>query len=224
MFSVNLKKKEGRSLYKRELGLKFSEFREGIVLTALNAVKKNAFHTFRDAEEKFMSSSGQVVEELDMKLKKPKIPIWLSKDFITAEHITIATIKNEEINARDNDVKFVSLPKESSIKFNQENQIASQAAIKLYRRVTTKMTAARTIAKQGFFDEIGYLFVNWKSFRCVADQSTVKIQWLNDGSPNKPVEVQTVADSIPSYANNHEGGIDENHITLINRKKQISIV
>ena len=71
LFAVNLKKKDSRLMYKSELGKKHSEFREGIILTALFAAKKNKFNIFRDCDEKVKSEPSL---QTDIKSRKVKIP------------------------------------------------------------------------------------------------------------------------------------------------------
>ena len=90
MFSVNQKKKESRKLYKTVLGIKFSKFRDGIVLTALTAAKNDTFCSFRVADDSQLEASQSKNHSLDMKSKKTRLPSWLLENCVSQDHITIA--------------------------------------------------------------------------------------------------------------------------------------
>lgn len=209
LFAVNLKKKEGRIMYQTKVGTRFSEFREGIVMTALNAAKQNKFNIFRDEA----ISDLKVVS--DIKPRKVRIPKWLQKDFVTKEHISLARIRSEE--TADN-LKRIETNGKASYNGNPDGELGICAATQLYKRLTNKLNSARGTAKAGFFDELGYLFVSWSSFDCKADQNTMKIRWCDSSSPS--LSVKSISDSIPKFNNRIDESSDENQLANIHAKNK----
>lgn len=217
-FAVNLKKKESRLMYRTELGKKFSEYREGIVLTALNAAKQNKFGTFRDSDDDDHRDSK---EQSDIKARKARIPKWLRGEVLNSEHITLARLRSEETadNAKTLDNNGQSVSKIDKFVGNTDGEIAMFAANQLYKRFTNKLTSARMMSKTGFFDELGYLFVNWKSSGCKADQSTVKIRWLYDETDYP--DIKNIPDSIPKYTSRKDGEDEKELKSILTRNKAL---
>lgn len=202
LFAVNLKKKESRTMYKTEVGQRFSEFREGIILTALNAAQQNKFNIFRIEDDLKGEETGGIANS-----RKAPMPKWLAKDFVTTEHISWARMKAEE----------TATPwKIDGLEGNAEVELALSAAHMLYKRLNQKLNSARMMSKAGFFDEIGYLFVDWKSFGCKADQSTLQIRWKRSDSPAEFPDIKSVPDSIPKVATKDNDSVDD--INKMNKK------
>ena len=175
LFAINLKKKEGRVMYKSEIGTRFSEYREGIVLSALMAAKNNSFNIFRAAGETFDASENDQDTHVDMNSKKPQLPAWLKGDAINSKHINDVRLKMEETNGKSSEHNQTPTSAPSS---TIANDTSIAAATQLYKNFTYKLNAARTCVKAGFYDEVGYLFSDWKQFGASADQSTLKLSWL----------------------------------------------
>lgn len=213
LFAVNLKKKESRSMYKTALGQRFSEFRESIVLSALHAAKNNKFNIFRSSED---VTNHDVDVEVDMKSRKARMPKWLQKDFINGEHISYARMRSEETAENGKALDGKSTLKDERFVDGRDRDIALFAATKIYQRFTQKLTTARMMAKAGFFDEVGYLFVDWKSFGCKADQSTLSIRWSSE-VPKEIPDIQTVPNAIPRYTSKKDEDTDEAELSTINR-------
>lgn len=218
LFSVNQKKKESRKMYSTELGRKFSEFREGIVLTALKAAKQNKFHLFRDSDK----SDCNDVEQKDINSSKARIPAWLNNDFITEDHITSARIRTEERadTGKGSDAKMVARVDKFVGDGDANNELATYAATQLYKRFTGKLTSARMMAKSAFFDEIGYLFVDWEEFSCNADQSQLKIQWRAPDDISNIPDIHSIPDATPSYTTKNPVGSDEHALASVHKKNR----
>ena len=211
-FVVNLRRGESRSLYRTPIGKKFSEFREGIVLTALNAAKKNRFNLFRTSD----------TVDVDMKVTKPKMPIWLCNDVVTNDHVTIARIKTEEVTetGKSCEIKGSSFPKEEAAMEGSDSEFAIETCVGIYQRCTQKLKAARTCAKAGFFDDVGYLFVNWKTYGCHSDQSSMRIRWRDNNQRSHNISLVDIPDTILRYTSGQESVNDEDQLAAINRKNK----
>lgn len=218
LFAVNLKKKEGKALYDTQVGVKFSEFREGIVLSALNAAKKNSFCLFRTGNGNEVMSLDDLdgVDRMDMNSKKPKLPTWLQGDFIGPEHITAARMKMEETRNKSEIKNTVVEGRAQEV----SNELASSAAGQLYRMFTTRLNAARMTSKCTFFEEVGYLFIEWKSFCAISDQGTVKFEWVTSEPSDKVRGINCIPDTIPRFMSTKGNGGDEDSIAAINKQNK----
>ena len=212
LFSVNLKKNESRTMYQTELGKKFSEYREGIVLTALKAAKQNKFGFFRD---NMCDGDGDVKQESDIKSRKAHVPKWLQNDNLNSEHIKLARLRCEETgeNARGSKHKAYS---SARVVENPDNELAIHAACLLYKGINAKLNTARMMGRAGFFDELGYLFVDWMKHGCRADQTTLNIRWTSTGDSFKYPDIKSIPNSVPKYTNKRDGKSDEEQIAAIN--------
>lgn len=218
MFAVNLKKGEDRSMYKTELGRQFSEFREGIVLTALNAAKNNNFNMFRQSTK---STTDKHVQQkhVDMKTTKPNLPKWLTKDFVTYEDISLARIKLEETSNKNAELK----PAQASSKdtrSDEDKKLGAAAAYLLYSRFTKVLSSARTTSKISFFEEVGYLFVDWRALGASADQGTLKLSWRNPHMSVKYENIDSVPETSQQYNSDKTGGSEDESMATINRRNK----
>lgn len=213
MFAVNLKKGDGRSMYKTELGQQFSEFREGIVLTALNAAKNNIFNLFRQP------NTTTAYETSCIKTNKPSIPKWLTNNFVTSEDISSARIKLEETSNKNTDLKF-SQRSSNDTRYDEDRKLGVAAAHLLYSHVTKTLTSARTTAKICIFDEVGYLFVDWRALGASADQGTLKVSWLNPEATAKYENLDDVPTTMKRYNGEKETGSGDESLTSINRQNK----
>ena len=217
-FAVNQKKKENRLMYQTELGKKFSEYREGIVLTALTAAKQNKFNLFRSSEDDNDSGDNNGG---DIKSRKVNIPKWLRTDFVTSEHITVARVRTEETaDGKGSDNKSQSSTRVDTFIGDPDGELAVYVASMMYKRFTQRLNSARLMGKAGFFDELGYLFVDWKRFRCKADQSTLKIRWLDEKASSKFPDINSIPDTIPKYTSKQSSSGDEKELASINAKNK----
>lgn len=218
LFAVNLKKKEGRVMYKSELGKKFSEYREGIVLSALMAAKKNSFHIFRSPDDLVQGNEGDHGTGIDMNSKKPLLPAWLKGDFINSKHINDARLKTEETNGKNGEENHVLKFRNPS---NTDEEVPIVAATLLYKKFIQKLNSARMCVKAGFFDEIGYLFVDWKQFGALADQSTMKLTWgRKKNFACKYDDFMAIPESVPCYSSGVGEEDEENQISSTNQKNR----
>lgn len=218
MFAVNLKKGDGRSMYKTELGQQFSEFREGIVLTALNAAKNNIFNVFRQPNTTTAyETSMQGVTCI--KTNKPSIPKWLTNNFVTSEDISSARIKLEETSNKNTDLKFTQRSSNDT-RYDEDRKLGVAAAHLLYSHVTKTLTSARTTAKICIFDEVGYLFVDWRALGASADQGTLKLSWLNPEATPKYENLDDVPTTMKRYNGEKETVSGDESLTSINRQNK----
>lgn len=206
MFTINLRKKENKSLYKTGTGQKASELREGIVLSALVAAQNNSFNAFRVSGDHKDDKSRAEELPVTTKAQKPRLPSWLKDGVVGRVHVTQARVKVEETNTKALEVKSTG-PEKGGDEFNE---IAHRAATELYRKVIQTMTAARNTAKIGFFDEVGYLFLNWASKKCLPDQSSLKVKWAASGKTRKYVDVADVPESVTKFTRDGEEDTSRN--------------
>ena len=202
LFAVNLRNGDSRVLYKIEIGKKHSEYREGIILTALQAAQNNRFNTFQLSTDPFRSIHDDREATLVLKNEKPRAPIWLNRDFLTREDITQARIKLEETSVRKVDAKQKSAEKKS--RSDEESKIAADAANALYSWVISRLNAARIASRGGFFDEVGYLFVDWRRWKSSANQQSLKISWL---TPDAVPKYNTFADIPDTVVKSDDGSV-----------------
>ena len=212
MFAVNLRNRDGRALYLTELGKRFSEFREGMILTALNAAKKNTFQIFRKDED--VTIGGHIASNDSS--EKAGLPHWLKNNCINREHISITRIKLEETVSKtiDEKINAFTAGSEQSV---EDMELAMSASDLLYKTFTRKIGSARTTARWGFFDEVGYLFTDWASLGGCVNQSTLKVRWLfGDKSP----KYENIEEVPETHALNKYSEHRKREDRLINRQNK----
>ena len=208
MFAVNLKKQHGRYLYKTGDGRKFSEFRESIVLSSLQAAKKNSLNTFRDATDSVLEDQA-----VNLKSSKPNMPAWLKDDIVSSKHIAFARVKAEETCGKTSSGNGEG-------QRHHDNDIGFHAANILYKRFTQKLNNARCTSKAVFFDELGYLFVDWNTLGSCVEQSSLEMRWAVNDKASKAVYFNDVPDSFPICTTGKETKLEENHVSAINKSNK----
>ena len=132
-------------------------------------------------------------------------PFWLRPGYITSEHCLTAARKLESRSATEKgddtqdsgessqlesetrgDEQSTDMLESSQSSGKQkvshtgpltQDEIATEAAVMLYKIITATLTKSRNATKMQLFHDVLYIFTGWSQFTDIVDQSTLNMRW-----------------------------------------------
>lgn len=213
---------EGKDKFTTDIGKLYSNFRRGIMLTAVLALQKDRLHLFEPSDE-VIFRNGMSIESTKEKessitttpdgsqsgvgnminrIKRIKQPFWLRNSYITADDCDEAIRWNEtEVE------KKKTASKRKDISTVDRDDIVPVLAKKIYSKITNVMHKCRDSGKVAFFYEIGYLFVGWSHLSLDIKQENMRLKWIEENS-NCNIEFEHVKDMKTIPMHNYLTGTD----------------
>lgn len=192
--------------YSSQAGRFYSKFRYSLSMSSFLAMQKNSFNTFRtdklqavvlDASNRSTEETSSLNPNSSTKLQT----FWLKPGYVTSEHCISAANKQEKCgnseateetqsaadpSQTNDDIESVdfqessqssSKPKASRSGPLTRDEIATEAACMLYRRITTLLKRAREASKVQLFHDVMYIFTSWTHNEATVNQSSLQVSW-----------------------------------------------
>lgn len=219
-----------------------SKLRKLVVMSSLYHAQKDTFKIFKgplavssghrrdmvaqsqptsDHTDNTASSHVRIAHMSSLCIEKPT---WLSPQFIVKEDIESA---RQRIECTRKGAISTSGRKGKKFKVGEGptgRDIAVFACQQIYRTVTKALHDSRERAKTVFFEEIGFILVDWKEVNAKVDQLSLKVNWstesaeLEDRTPNIP---QSVVDA--ERDNNADMKNNSAYKSVLNKTEYMSV-
>ena len=191
--------------FSSHVGRIYSKLRYSLSMSSLLAMQKNSFNRFHNDKLKALvvDPSNISTEETSSLNPTSRIlqPFWLKPGYVTSEHCVTAANKQEKCgnseateenqsaadpSQTNDDIESVDVqessqssgkPKSSRSGPLSRDEIATEAACMLYRRITSVLKRAREASKIQLFHDVMYIFANWAHNEATIDQSSLQVSW-----------------------------------------------
>lgn len=198
----SLKRTDRKDLYKSKTGKEASALRHRILQNLLKQGRLDTFRRFRTSstcEQDVKSQRSGVTAAADAgRLPKPH---WLSHsaqggtNYITQEHLRLAQELQESSSADKS-----SYTRRLQIACGEppiRKDDAEFAMSYLYTRLLTTLNRSRRNGPLEFFQQVGYLFMDWSLYKnCRVSSDDLKVSWVVDFEKARPCDLSDIPRAI----------------------------
>ena len=199
----NEKKKEK---FNSDVGRFYSKFRYGLLMSSFLAMQTNAFNTFKEENIQSgvldsISGTEEKSSTIGSSVSAMLQPFWLQPGYVLSEHCTLVAKKQEkrggteviddsqqvgESSQTNVESDCTDIPESSNSSGKQkaartgpltQDEIASEAALMVYKVITSILTRSRYASRIQLFHDLMYIFVGWDQHGAPVDQKTLSVQW-----------------------------------------------
>lgn len=203
-----LQPEDSKKEFESTVGLNYCALRRSMVRAALGIVKEDLFSRFVNERMEDGQEVNEIVFWNGRKLrgfgKKIQKPIWCTDQFITPAHINLVQQRIEKLHKYEDKTKVNIFGDEGN------NELALNVCACLFTRMTSELTRARDRCKRTFFEQLGFLFCNWKDCGISLRQEMSEFIWLTDSSSAMGIE------SIPDASTYRIGRGDDERVRQAN--------